>query len=166
MNSSLLDIYFARALDHAENSNISAALRFASLALGMMPEDEKTWKLAGLCYYQLGNNKMTEFCFGQLSDEREELLAAVLRKQDEMKPAVGLAEQGDYKKAAAYLAAVDKTIGQWNYLGCLYAVLGQREKAADCFVEALKMDHSNAFALNYLSGLDQIKKRKWWKIWQ
>lgn len=166
MNHKLPEIYFAMALDQAEKSDVSAALRTVSSALGMMPEDERFWKLAGLCYYQLGNYEMAGYCFGRITEEREEWQAAAHNKQDEMNPVIALAEQGNYKKAAASLSAADKTIGEWNYLGCLYAVLGRREQAADCFVKVLAMDRSNACALKYLSGLDQMKKRKWWQIWQ
>lgn len=166
MNSSLAEQYFSRALDRAKKSELSAALRFASITLGLAPADEKAWRLAGLCYYQLGNYEMAERCFGQLTDERADWQAAILKKQEEMKPVITLARQGKFKKAAVYLAAADKTIGEWNYLGCLYAVLGQKEKAAKCFVTVLKMDHGNANALDYLSGLEQMKKRRWWLIWQ
>lgn len=166
MNSSLAEQYFSKALDSAKKSELSAALRFASLTLGLAPADEKAWRLAGLCYYQLGNYEMAQHCFGQLTKEREDWQTAILKKQEETKPAITLTRQGKYKKAAAYLAAADKTIGEWNYLGCLYAVLGQKDKAAGCFVTALKMDHSNADARDYLSGLEQRKKRRWWSIWR
>lgn len=166
MNNSLAEQYFTRALDSAKRSEISAALRFASITLGLAPTDEKAWRLAGLCYYQLGNYEMAGYCFGQFTAEREDLQAAILKKQEEMKPTIALTRQGNYKKAAAYLAAADKTIGEWNYLGCLYAVLGQKEKAAECFTAVLRMDHGNANALDYLSALGQMKKRRWWQIWR
>lgn len=166
MNHKLPERYFARALDQAEKSDVSAALRTVSSALGMLPEDERSWKLAGLCYYQLGNYAMAGYCFDRLTDEREEWQAAALLKQEEMNPVIALVEQGNYKKAAASLAAADKTIGEWNYLGCLYAVLGRREQAAECFTKVLAMDRSNAGAIKYLIGLDQMKKRKWWQLWQ
>lgn len=165
MNSSLADIYFARALWHAGNADLSAAICLAAAALGMAPQKENAWKLAGLCYYQLGNYNMADYCFQQLTDERARLLAETHVKQEEMRSVIALVKQGYYKKAAADLAAADKTIGQWNYLGCLYAVLQQKEKAAECFVAVLKKDHSNTCALKCLSGLEQLKKRKWWNIW-
>lgn len=167
MISSLAEQYFSRALDSAGKAELSAALRFASITLGLAPADEKAWRLAGLCYYQLGNYKMAGYCIGQLAREREDWQAAIRKKQEEMQPVIALAGQGKYKKAAACLAAAaDKTIGEWNYLGCLYAVLGREEKAAGCFVTALKMDRSNTDARDYLLGLEQMKKRRWWTIWR
>lgn len=166
MSNSLAEFFFAKALNCANESELTAALRFSAIALGLTPTDEKKWQLAGLCYYQMGNYEMAGYCFGQLPNEREDWQAAVLKKQDEMKLVTSLAEHGDYKKAVNFLAAADKTIGQWSYLGCLYAILGQKKKAADCFVTVLKMDRSNVDALDYLSGLEQVKKRKWWQIWQ
>ncbi|MGL6197341.1 MAG: hypothetical protein ACRC3H_00250 [Lachnospiraceae bacterium] len=166
MSNSLAEFFFAKALNCADESNLTAALRYSAIALGLMPTDEKKWRLAGLCYYQMGNYEMAGYCFGQLPNEREDWQAAVLKKMADMKTVTSLAEHGEYKKAVNFLAAAEKTIGQWNYLGCLYAILGQKKKAADCFVTALMMDRGNVDALAYLSGLEQMKKRKWWQIWQ
>lgn len=63
MNDGLVEQYFSRALDSAKKSEISAALRFVSISLGLAPTDGKVWRLAGLCYYHLGNYEMARHCF-------------------------------------------------------------------------------------------------------
>lgn len=165
MNREWSNVYYHKALTSAQNAKLSSALRYTAIALGLEPADDRAWKLAGLCYYQLGQYGMAEHCLQQMTVPYAKWQSLFLEKQQEMNQVTNLVGQGVYKKAALYLAGRDKTIGEWNYLGCLYMVLRQRKKAMDCFSAVLEMDHENEYARKYQSDLEQVKIRKrWWFI--
>lgn len=165
MCEKLSDFYFLKALTLAKSANLTDAVMYASISLGLDNERTESRKLAGLCYYKLGNYTMAKYCFGDLPYYLNYMKEPISQKEHEMELIRQLTGKKHYKKAIQILEKnTDKSIGQFNYLGCLYAVMQKKEKAASNFSKALKGDTMNADALFYLRNMEQIKTKRWWTL--
>lgn len=183
MFDELSKYYFGKALALAINDDLSRAVQYAAASIGIssaafaspplnnetgMPElmdseNEEGRKLAGLCYYKLGNYVMAEYCFNNSSYYNENIKEMLSKKKEQMNNIKELAGKQQYKNAVKQLENdADKNVNEYNYLGCLYAVLHKKDKALMCFLEALKEDKSNKDAMNYIKNIQSIKKRWWW----
>lgn len=164
MFDELSDYYFLKALDLAKNADLSGAVWHASASMGINKEREDCRRLAGLCYYKLGNYTMAEYCFNNSEYYIENIKELISRKKELMSSIKELADKKHYKRAAKELEKVaDKSINEYNYLGCLYAILHKKEKAIECFLEAYKEDKYNKDTLHYMGHIQFIKKR-WWEV--
>jgi len=165
MSNELSDYYFLTALKAANNAELTKAIRHAAVSMGINRENDECRKLAGLCYYKLGNYIMAEYCFNNSSyylDKIKDLLSEKKKLLDDIGQ---LVNNRQYKKAIRVLEEEkDKSVNEYNYLGCLYAAVCKHKKAAACFMEALKEDSTNEEALYYLKNIQIIKEKRWWNI--
>lgn len=165
MCKKLSDFYFSKAFYLAKNANLTDAVIYASISLGLDAENTQSQILAGLCYYQLGNYAMAKYCFRHSPYYMDHMKDPISQKECELELIRQLTEKKQYKKAAHLLEKnTDKSICQFNYLGCLYAVLEEKDKAVNNFLKALNGDCKNTDALFYLRNMEQIKKKRWWII--
>lgn len=163
MSEILSGFYYCKALKCAESNDLTSAVGLASKALGINEENEKVWRLVCLCYYQLGNYRMAEYCTEQMTEQINGLKDAIAEKQQEMTKVRELVDGGQDKKAIRYLEALaHKSVRQYHYLGCIYAAHRKHKKAAECFFRALEIDCRNQNTWYYIKKLQQINRKKWW----
>jgi len=165
MSEELFDFYFHKALEYAKGDDLTKAIQYVSISLGLDEENESAWRLAGLCYYALGNYTMAEQCFKYSPHYMEQAADSIFIKRAEMAQVKQLVDKMQYKKAIRILAADnDKSVLQWNYLGCLYGILRKKEKALTCFSEALRKDSGNLKTIFYLQNVQYMKEKRWWAL--
>lgn len=164
MNRDLSDYYFTKALAASRDDNLTKAISYSAISLSLDNDNDNSRKLAGLCYYRLGNHMMVEYIFNRSEYYLENLEHWVLERKDKMNELRQLTNNLKYKKAIKLLRnEPDKSVNDYNYLGCLYAVLHKQEKALRYFLEALKMDNSNPDTLLYLKNMPGDRVKWWWK---
>lgn len=164
MNRELSDYYFTKALAAARDDDLTKSISYSAISLGSNNANDNCRKLAGLCYYQLGNYIMTEYIFNHSEYYARNLKDRILEKSNKMNEAGQLARNRKYKKAIRLLEnESDKSVNEYNYLGCLYVILHKKDKAAFCFLEALKIDSSHPDTLLYLKNIQKSSGKRWWK---
>jgi len=164
MNRELSDYYFSKALDAARDDDLTKAISYSAISLGLNNDNDNSRKLSGLCYYRLGNYMMVESIFNRSEYYIKNLEHWVLEKKDKMNELSQLSKNLKYKKAIKRLRVdSDKSVSEYNYLGCLYAIMHKQDKAVHCFLEALKMDTSNSNTLLYLKNIQGDRVKRWWK---
>ena len=162
MNEQLVNGYFEKALATAKQGKLTKAIEYLGISLGLNPDHEPSKKLAGLCYYKLGNYGMVDNCFENSLYYQSKIKINMQKKQKELREVRKQIEQKRYKEAIKLLEKMEeKNVKEHNLHGCLYGTLGKKRKAIQCFFKALSLDSENKEALLYLKESQNIKK-KWW----
>lgn len=165
MRDEVASHYFRRALAAAKRGELTNATRYAAVSLGVNRENDDCRKLAGLCYYQLGNYTMAEYCFNNSPYYNEIIKDMLKEKRNAVNEVRKLVDTQQYKKAIKILEKIEaKNVNEHNYLGCIYAALQKKEKATACFLRALEEDTTNVDALRYLKSIQDMKEKRWWRI--
>ena len=179
MQTELAPYYYNVALEYAQNGHLSKALELCAAAWGFSETNEtpeiieatgatgtnqinkinrEARKLAGLCYYSLGNYVMADYCFKGLEYYSEDIQKSVRQRLELINSVNALIEGGQYKKAFKILKGCpNKSAAEWNLLGRLYAVKKQKDKAVSCFAQALEINKDGA--VEYIKYAGKIKKR-------
>lgn len=165
MRDELSSLYFRKALEAAKGDELTKAVRYAAVSLGVNQEKDESRKLAGLCYNRLGNYTMAEYCFNNSPYYIETVKDILEERKNKIKEVGRLVDRQQYKIAVKTLEKEnDKNVNEYNYLGCLYAALQKKEKATACFLKALEVDNSNPDTLYYLKSIQYTKEKRWWRI--
>jgi len=154
MNEPLSDIYYQKGLALSMNGNLSQALKQVKLALAIHPEHVDAKQLEALCHYRLG-------FYGHLPSSY--LNDATLQsKHSKLQEVIDLAKARQHKKALKKLEQMeDKSVNEWNMLGCLYAHFKKKDKALASFSHALTLDQGNPDSLYFLRHAYEWLKRRW-----
>lgn len=148
MMNRLYESYYNEALRLARDRDITGALEILRICIGLNKENVDALRLAGLCYYRLGNFTMAEKLL-----PNEELYANSGRDYDRALAAVAeYVRQGRHNEALELLIDNSRdSINDYNMIGCAYMITGKVKEARGYWRLVLSMDKNNRFALDCLA---------------
>ncbi|MDR2247189.1 MAG: hypothetical protein LBE17_11070 [Treponema sp.] len=150
--------YYRLALSEAVRRNLSGAAIYARYAALLDPEHRNAVHLLRLCRDELGESGGTE-AFPE--ESRTELTIPADSREGREKIRLLVAGKKWRAAARAARALPHQSVRVLNIQGCLWALAGNRPKAADCFAQALRKDRFNRLAAEGLAELLPKRKFLW-----
>lgn len=133
---------YAKALRLALSGDITGAARYASMALGVEPENARGRRLLALCCYRLGF---------VMPGADADIMEAMLEQERRAERVKSLINARKYRKALRELKhTASMSVWELTVTGCLYAALGRTGAARRYFMRAVCADTGNEIALRYL----------------
>jgi tetratricopeptide (TPR) repeat protein len=158
MDTGIYAYYYNSALKYASDGHLSRALELCAVAWGIF-EAEEVRKLAGLCYFAIGNYTMADYCFSEIEYYNEKTQRSVKAKIEFADRIKQFIDSGKYRNAVKALRRQSKkSAAEFNMLGCLYARKNKKNKAMKCFARALKINKDGSEI--YVQSVKQTKKTK------
>jgi tetratricopeptide (TPR) repeat protein len=138
--------YYRLGLAAAKRRDLTAALRFASLACVLNPEDDGD----DSCLEDA--TRLEEICRSELGDAREPAFEQIRL----------LVKQKKWAAAARATGTVsDQSVLLLNIQGCLWALAGRYAPAMDSFGKALAKDRGSILAADALAEIGRRRKSFW-----
>jgi tetratricopeptide (TPR) repeat protein len=150
--------YYRLALSEAELRNLRGAASYAQYAVTLDPDHLNAAKLLRLCLGELG-----ESCGMEPSPEDPQTELNIPDDTEERLEKIKLLGAGKKWREAARAAQAlpHQSVRVLNIQGCLWALAGNRPKAAECFARALRKDRFNRLAAEGLMELPPKRRFLW-----
>lgn len=175
MMKELTTHYFMRGMSLALEDRITLAVRKLETAIAMDSGNWEALNVLGLCYYKMGEFSKSKVVwqestkeYGQDNPAWDYLDTLKSQKFDEFcekfNDALGLAQQGNYKKAIKVLDGVRKqgfcSVSLLNLLGLCFYGNGKYGKAITLWKSVLTLDKDNPRANDYITKTMDKHPRK------
>lgn len=163
----LYHFYYRRAYRAAASDDLSSAIRHAAVAAASNPEDKDARMLLCLIHYRLGDFAAARGALAGSGIERTDITDTLDSCEGTQEKINRLIDSGDTAAAIRLLCGIeDKSVRQYNMLGCLYMLRNKPAKARAVFLAALALDRKNEDALRFLSDACKTTRKEWWKVWK
>jgi tetratricopeptide (TPR) repeat protein len=150
--------YYRLALSEAVRRNLRGAVIYARYAAMLDPEHRNAVQLLRLCRYELGESDDTK----AFPEESLAELTIHTNSEESLEKIKLLGAEKKWREAARAVRVLPhQSVRVLNMQGCLWALAGNRPKAADCFAQALRKDRFNRLAAEGLAELPPKRRFLW-----